>query len=89
MRFWWTTKKGPIRTEDLSRCPPFFTPDMQWAYVDEVDLAAKMHEAMQVDAQLIGKATAVAKDYSPEAVGKIMDQRILALMGQVGAAGAD
>ncbi|MBU1611414.1 MAG: glycosyltransferase [Proteobacteria bacterium] len=74
-----------IRSEDLALCPPFFTPDMRWAYVDEGELAARMRQVMRHelhrDQGFAQRAAEVARTYSPLNVGRIMDQRLQALVG--------
>lgn len=70
-----------IRTADLSLCPPFFTPDMRWAYVDETDLAAKMRQAMRPGPELLQNASRVTAEYGLAEVGRVMNTRLKALVG--------
>lgn len=69
-----------IRAADLRRCPPFFTPGMRWAYVDEDDLAAAMLRARSMDPVRLRNAASISQAYGEPVVGRIMDNRIQALV---------
>ncbi len=72
-----------IRAEDLEFSPRFFTPDMHWAYVNEIDLASKMRWVMRQqlnrNSDFIQRAAQVSQTFSFANVGQIMSERLRAL----------
>ncbi len=74
----------PIRAEDLEFSPPFFTPDMHWAYVNEVDLANKMGRVMRQklnhNSDFARSAAQVSQTFSHANVGQVMSERLRVLV---------
>lgn len=74
-------EKKHISADDINRCPPFFTSEMKWAYVDEADFVLKMRQAPHVDSLCVRNASTVAQTYAPKLVGKRMNRRLQEMFG--------
>ncbi len=73
-------QKEKIRETDLKHCPPFFSADMHWAYVDETDLALQMQKAVKAPTHIFQNISSyLTHKYSEIEIGKGMNERLLAL----------
>lgn len=66
---------------ELLRSTDYFTPDMVWASVDEPAFTAAMRRAMREGTVRGRLAAEHMRHFSPACVGRTMDQRLRALVG--------